>query len=272
MEPTYWVKQGDKPVFEDLVWSRPESRQARGKLLIIGGNRHGFAAPAEAYRSAEATGAGSTRVLLPNALKPVVGVLLEHAEYGASTPSGSFAAQAYGELVLQAAWADGVLLAGDFGRNAETTVLLEKLLTRYDGQLTITHDALDCLAATPRALMEREDTTIVCDLAQLQKLAQNLKLGRAVTFGIGLVQLVELLREVSARQPANLIVKHLDQLAVASGGRVSTTRQTPASGDWRVGTAARAAVWWLQNPTKTFEALTTAVRADSNTDWHPSLK
>jgi hypothetical protein len=266
MEPTYWIKQDDKPVFEDLVWSRPESRQARGKLLIVGGSRHGFAAPATAYQAASAAGAGSTRVLLPDAVKKIVGAFLEHAEYGASTPSGSFAGQAYGELVLQAAWADGILLAGDFGRNTETTVLLEKFLTRYDGQLTITQDAVDCLAATPRVLVDRTGTTIVCDLAQLQKLARSLGLSRAVTFGMGLVQLVELLHEITKRHPGNIIVRHLDHMVVAAGGLVSTTRQAEAGGgDWRVSAAANAAVWWLQNPTKTFAALTTAAYAGDNT-------
>ena len=44
MNHDYWHKQtSSKPLFPELIWSRPENRQLAGKLLIIGGNLHGFA-------------------------------------------------------------------------------------------------------------------------------------------------------------------------------------------------------------------------------------
>ena len=36
-------------------------------------------------------------------------------------------------LLDLAQWADGVLLAGDIGRNSETTVLLETFMSKYHG-------------------------------------------------------------------------------------------------------------------------------------------
>lgn len=75
MDNSYWLKQSNaEPLFPDLIWSRPESKQAAGKLLIIGGNAHGFSAPAEAYVIAGKSGIGSTRVVMPNALKTYRGV------------------------------------------------------------------------------------------------------------------------------------------------------------------------------------------------------
>ena len=43
---TYWHKQGTKPLYPDVIWSKPENKQAAGKLLIIGGHAYGFSAPA----------------------------------------------------------------------------------------------------------------------------------------------------------------------------------------------------------------------------------
>ena len=58
----YWQRQEPgEPLFPDLLWSRPENRQFAGKLLIMGGNAHGFAAPAEAYAHAEKAGIGVAR-------------------------------------------------------------------------------------------------------------------------------------------------------------------------------------------------------------------
>jgi NAD(P)H-hydrate repair Nnr-like enzyme with NAD(P)H-hydrate dehydratase domain len=57
MENTNWLKQtSDKPVFPDLLWSRPENRKYAGKLLIIGGNKHGVAAPGIAFSAAQKAG------------------------------------------------------------------------------------------------------------------------------------------------------------------------------------------------------------------------
>jgi hypothetical protein len=45
---------------------------------------------------------------------------------------------------------------------------------------------------------------------------------------------------------------------VASDGKVSTTPVNKEQ-NWHIELAAYAAVWWLQNPNKSFEALTSSV-------------
>src|SRR5262245_34884782 len=124
MEREYWRKQQPgKLLFPELEWSRPENKAQAGKLLIVGGNQHGFAAPAEAYAVATKTGIGTARVLLPDALQKTVGRILDNGEFAPSTPSGSFSQKALGELLSYSSWADAALLAGDFGRNSETAIL-----------------------------------------------------------------------------------------------------------------------------------------------------
>src|SRR6185369_8603868 len=129
MDRDYWLRQeAGKPLFPELEWSRPENRSQAGKLLIIGGNLHGFAAPAEAYAEATKAGIGTARVLLPDAVQKIVGRFLENGEFAPSTPSGSFSQKALNEWLIHSSWADGVLLAGDLGRNSETAIVLEKFL------------------------------------------------------------------------------------------------------------------------------------------------
>ncbi len=131
MTPEYWHKQPvGKLLFPELEWSRPENKQFAGKLLIVGGNLHGFAAPAEAYAAAAKAGIGTAHVLLPDAIQKVVGHFIENGEFAASTPSGSFSQKALIELLEWCRWSDGVLFAGDLGRNSETAILVEKFLQK----------------------------------------------------------------------------------------------------------------------------------------------
>ena len=259
----FWQKQGSEPLFPALVWSRPENRQHAGKLLIIGGHAHGFAAPAEAYAVADKAGAGSLRVMLPDHIRPqllkfksaILGM-----EFAPSTPSGSFASKALAELLATAGWADGVLLAGDLGRNSETAIVLEKFVSKTNMPLVLTKDSVDYFTSNASPIINRSNTTLVMTIAQFQKLATNAKFATPITFSMGLMQLVEALHSFTIEHPIHIIVKHLDTILVAVNGTVSTTKTDKDLEDsWRVATAARASVWWIQNQTKPFEALTTGI-------------
>jgi len=251
------VKQtSEEPLFPDMLWSKPENKRHAGKLLIIGGNLHGFAAAAEAYSQATKAGIGVARVLLPDALKKTVGRILENGEYAPSTPSGSFSQQALAYWLEQATWADGVLIAGDLGHNSETSILLEKFLDQYDGQVTLSKDAVDYVTSSPAMCNEREHTTLVLSFTQLQKLLTALKYPRHIESTMGLPNLTELLNDFSQTHKFYIVSDHLDHLIVAVDGRVSTTKTN--EDNWQTLTA-HTAVWWLQNPNKPFEAITTAV-------------
>jgi ADP-dependent NAD(P)H-hydrate dehydratase / NAD(P)H-hydrate epimerase len=256
---TAWHKQSpDKPLFQDLIWNKPENRQHAGKLLVIGGNQHEFAAPAEAYQAATKAGIGSAKVLLPSVLQKTIGAVLENGEFAPSNKSGSFSKQALAEWLDFAHWADGVLIAGDLGRNSETAIVLERFLEKYPGQVTITKDALEYFNHQPRKLFERKETTLVASIAQLQKLAGGLGWPTPIKFSMTIAQLAQTLYELTHTHPASIIIEHNGMLFAASGGQVSATKKDVGE-TWRVTTAASASVWWLQNPSKPFEALTTSL-------------
>jgi hypothetical protein len=256
----YWRKQeAGTPLFPDLLWSRPENRALAGKLLIIGGNTYGFAAPAEAYQEATKAGVGIVQILLPDSLRHTVGKVLEAGDFAPVTPSGSVSQRAAPEFLTHAAWADGVLLAGDLGRNSETAILLEKFIESYRGPLTVTKDAADYFTAAPSRLLARGNTTLVISFAQLQRLASAARFPQPFLFELGILQIVERLHQFTLDHPVNFVVKHLSNIFVAINGEVSSTRLTADQELWRVRSSAHASVWWLQNPAKPFEALTSAI-------------
>jgi hypothetical protein len=254
----YWQRQTpEQPLFQDLIWSRPENRRHAGKLLIIGGNLHGFSAAAAAFADADKAGAGHVRVLLPDSLQRTVSKLFPAAEYAPSTPvSGSFARNAQQQWLSESAWADGVLLVGDLGRNSETVVLLESYLHNHKGQVMLVGDALEDCIDNPASVLAREDTTLVATLSQLQKIGTASHSATAFTSDMALAQLVEMLHDFSTRHAANFIVHHGDNLIVAVDGQICTHMVKDVSLTTR---AAHAAVWWLQNPSKTYQALVTSL-------------
>jgi len=261
MSSVYWHKQErGKPLFPDLLWSRPETKRTAGKLLIVGGNLHGFAAAANAHAEAQKAGIGSLRVLLPDALQKTLSKLLPEAVFAPSTASGSLGQKALPDILEHSQWSDGVLLAGDFGRNSETAILLENFVAKSKSPLTITKDAVDYFTNVPQPITNRPGITCVLTMAQLQRLVTSVRFHTAFTFDMDLLRLVDALHTFTGKFSLSIIVQHLDTVFVAVSGQVSTTKTNHDSTEtWRIPTAAHAAVWWLQNPTKPFEALTTSV-------------
>ncbi len=254
---SHWQKQGTEPLFPGLLWSRPETKATAGKLLIIGGTGQEFAGVAEAYTASAKAGAGSVRALLPTSLQKTIAKLFPEVEYGPATPSGSFAVSALAELLAAAAWSDGALIAGDTGNNSETTRLLEAFLQKYSGQLTLCGDSIDMLMSSPSQLLERAESTLVLSFAQLQKLAGASHFDQAFTSDMGLLRLVEVVHDFNKLHQAHLVVRYENSVVVAADGRVSTTDRPddPTAN----ALAAHAAVWWLQNPSDPYAALTTSV-------------
>jgi hypothetical protein len=258
MDNTNWLRQtSETPLFPDILWSRPENRRHAGKLLIIGGNSHGFAAPAAAYSAALKAGIGTARVVLPDSLHKTVGRGVLEAEFAPSTPSGSFSRQALGHLVELSEWADGVLLAGDFGRNSETAVLLESFAQKYSGQLSIAQDAIDYFWNPKSSILNRDNSLLVVNLGKLQKIAKNNRPSTPVLHSMNLHELVTLLADWTNSVPTSFITKHADNLVVAVKGKVSTTPHKEED-NWQVELEAYAATWLVQQPDKPFEAITSA--------------
>lgn len=248
MEHTYWLKQlPSKPLFPEIEWAKPERRDQAGRLLIIGGNKLGFAAVAEGYGSALETGVGEAKVLLPDCLKKSVPPTLLDVIFAGCTPSGGLSKDALPELRAASEWSSGVLLIGDAGRNAETALAYEDFIQGYHGQLTVTRDAIDLVKNNSSLLAERPDTLIVASFAQVQKLFQGLYYPKILTFNMQLLQLVEALHKFTITNPCTILTLHKDTIIVASGGSVITQPWDQPMAIWRGTVATRAACYWLWN-------------------------
>ena len=262
MKTSYWKKQKEIPLYPDIVWSRPETKSGAGKLAIIGGNAHAFGSPGIAWNTANESGVGVVRVLLPDAVKKTVKYVLPDADYAPSNPSGSFSKKSFGEFLEIAQWSDATLLAGDFGRNSETAVLLENFVQKYSGLLTVTHDAADYFKATPRLLITRPNTLLVVSIAQLQKIFINTPVITPITYSMTELQLAEALHNFSEKYPVTIVVKHNDTVFVAQNG--SVVSQDIEDTIWRVKVSSKATVFWLQNPNKVLASSISALAKNDN--------
>ena len=263
MDYSYWQKQEPrKPLFETVAWSRPEQKARAGRLGIVGGSNGMITAPAAAYETANKTGAGDVKVLLPDVMKRKLPPAMTGILFGASNPSGSLSREALNELLALGQWSEGVLLVGDAGRNSETAIIYEQFTHDYNGPLTITRDAVDLLKNTYASLVERRDTLLVMSFAQAQKLFQSLYYPKVLTFSMNLTSFVEALHKFTITYPVALSVLHQNNLVIAYDGKVSSTPWESAMSIWRGDVATRAAVYWLWNPGKVFEAATTSLVAD----------
>lgn len=261
MHHDYWQRQEPgTSLFADITWQKPEQKNLAGKLLIVGGNAHGFAAVAQAYHDATKAGAGECRVVLPDALKKSIDPLALDCVYVPTNASGGITKEALPALKAATAWADGLLFIGDAGRNSETAIVYEQLLQAFPDKTTlITRDALDLIKTLWPTLLERPHTTLVATFAQLQKMFQHVYYPRTLLFSMQLSNVVEALHKFTLTYPAAIVVFHQNQLLVAQKGEVSSTLWEEPMLIWRGSVAAKAAVFAMQFSRQQFQALTSAL-------------
>lgn len=261
MDHTYWRRQLiGEPLFPDIEWNRPEQKTKAGRLAIIGGNKHGFAAIATAYSEAEEAGAGQIRAILPDGLKKVIPPTILGTVYVPMNPSGGMSKEGIPELIAAAQWSDVTLLIGDNGRNSETAIGLEALVSQTDRPLVITRDAFDSLRHISQGIVDRENTTLILSFAQLQKLFQTVYYPKILSFSMQLAQLVEALHKFTITYPITIVTFHQSQLVVAHGGEVVTQEFDQPMMIWRGTTATKAACYMMWNPSKPLEAITASIQ------------
>ena len=255
MDHTYWRRQlPSKPLFPELEWSKPERRDQAGKLLVVGGNKLGFAGVAEAYGQALNTGVGEVKVLLPDCLKKSIPPTMVDVIFAACTTSGGLAKDGLPELTAASEWAGSALLIGDAGRNAETALAYEEFVAKFAGQLTVTRDAIDLVKNDPRLLAERPNTLLVASFAQVQKLFSGLYYPKVLTFSMQLLQFVEALHKFTITYPCTIMTLHTDTLVIAHGGEIVTQPWQEPMAIWRGSVATNAAAYWLWNPAEPMKA------------------
>jgi NAD(P)H-hydrate repair Nnr-like enzyme with NAD(P)H-hydrate dehydratase domain len=254
----YWQQQAEKPLFPDILWSRPQQRSMAGRLAIIGGHGGGFAAVAHAYGVATEAGIGTVRAILPDSVKRQVNANVNTYVVQSNT-SGGFSRDAFNDFRAACSWADVCLLIGDNGRNPETAMVFERLLGDSNKQLVITRDSVDLLRLVSSAVCERPNTTLIVSFAQLQKLFRAIYFPKLLVFSMQLAQLVETLHKFTMSYPTAVVTYHQNYLVIAHDGRVVTSQLAEPMMIWRGTIAARAATYLCWTPHKPLESITTSL-------------
>ena len=247
----FWQKQDpEKPLFENILWNKPERKT--GKIVIIGGNKNGFAAVAKAYEVSRKMPVEEVKIVLPDSLKKTLPTNVFDATFAESNPSGSFAKNALPMLDAAASFANATILIGDSGVNAETSELFANFIRQNPGPITITRDAADALANSAEDILNRENIHLVLSISQLQKFSRNVYYPRAITLSMAAPQLAETLHKFTLTFPVSLTVWHAGQIFFAKNGDVFSQDFDQPMRVWSGEIAVRETVWTLWNERKDF--------------------
>ena len=255
----FWKKQdAENPLFGDVIWSRPENKKLRKKLLIVGGNPHSFTKIAASYQRAIESGIGECRVVLPDKLEKVIGHTIEDVKFLPSSGFGGISSESVSMLHEYSTWADGIYFPGELGGGSQTSLFIEKFVTQSNLPIVLAGDSLDALAQNLENLFDREDTLVIAEFDQLQKITPKLGIGSALTNSMGLLQLVDILHQITQERQSIIMTNHQGNTIVAMYGEVSSTRLANGP-SWQISLGTRAAVFFLQYPQKPFEAITSSL-------------
>lgn len=257
---SYWHRQAaGSALFPDIEWNRPERRDQAGRLGIVGGNKLGFSAVADSYAIASESGVGEVRVLLPDALRKSVPPSMTDVLFAPTNHSGGLANEAATELASLSEWADVLLFSGDAGKNSQTAILYESLITKREKPSVITRDAIDLLQNSFQSILDNPQVTFVASFAQVQRLFRAVYYPKMLTFSMQLAQFVEVLHKFTLTYPVSVVTLHAEQLIIAHGGEVVSQVWNDPMRIWRGHTAARAASYLVWTPQAPLKALASSI-------------
>jgi hypothetical protein len=251
MTSDFWRKQDpEKPLFPDVLWGKPERRDAAGRLVIVGGNSHGFAAVAANFITATRVGVGDVKIILPESLKktlpPAVKTQFADVVFAPANQSGGLAQEAIGDLRAAANFAGTLLFIGDSGQNSETATLLETFLRENNEiPVVLARDAIDLIKNSAELVLNREKTHLVVSLGQLQKLSRAVYYPRVITFSQGLNQIAETLHKFTTTYPIAITLWHTGFLFIAKNGQVISQKFDQPMRMWSGEIATRETAWSL---------------------------
>ncbi len=224
----YWKKQGLQPLYPEVDLGRPEQRRLAGKILIIGGNKNAFFTVANAMSVAYKIGAGEVRVLMPSSVKGQVPITPEVYFAPAEKGSGAFGKESVTEMLVLADWADTIIVIGDVGKNAETTVALSDFLRSCNKPVYLTRDAVD--AVTPEvvdwSMLREAKTSLLLTMPQLQKMFRTMYYPKVISLSMPTNQLIEALHKFTLSYQIILVTFHNGQIIIAQDGNIITEALT----------------------------------------------
>jgi hypothetical protein len=227
-----------------------------GRLLIVGGQKNQFNLVQAVFQMAEAAGIGEAQAALPDALRRAIGEA-GFAWFVPTSTSGSLGKAALGELLHHAADFDALVLGANLTTNAETGIMIERLLREYEGRVIITEEAIRILKFEPSLITGNPRVLVVATMSGLFELANNHHVPLAIKPNRGVVGKIEVVQQVAAISRCAYCIFD-SEIIVTTGDSTSLTALTSSLSDLPAITIGVAATFWLQQPSQPYEALTTA--------------
>jgi NAD(P)H-hydrate repair Nnr-like enzyme with NAD(P)H-hydrate dehydratase domain len=255
MTPEF-IRQDSEPLYPKVLWNRPVARSGAGRLLLVGGHKQEFSQVTTVHQYALAAGVGQSTVVLPDSLR---GLLAEMPDtlFVPSSVSGSLGRAALADVLEAAEDYDGLGIGGSLSNNSETAILIESTLAKAGRPIALYDDAFDILQFHLPLITDQPNHLAIVTMQQIFKIAGVLAIPITIKKGAGLVNKLEIIRDVVAASKCDYVV-YGSELIVATEGQMTVT-----ACPMRLATVPPAifgvtTAFWLQNQSRPLEGLTTA--------------
>jgi hypothetical protein len=193
-----------------------------------------------------------------------------------SSPSGSLGTEALGRILELSEEMDAVALGASLSNNSHTTILTERLVSELERPIILFGDALVSLQHQVDTFVQNPDCLVILTMPEVFKLAGQLRVPITIRRDGGLVNKLEIVRDLAAASRCQYVVYGTE--IIIPGAEESIV--TPVN--YRLGLlpAAYYAVlgtMWLQNRVHRTQGLATGAwllrelsTVIGNTD-HPSI-
>lgn len=252
-----FIRQTERPIFEDLVWMKPEKVTDDQQIIIMGGHAQALQAPMQLFNACEQQKL-EISILLPDVVKKTLstGTAQSGLLFAPSTPAGSFSLTGFEEIMTTIEAYNFLLLAGDLSSNQETKQLLSKITTEFKDFKIATENILKSLSLAD--LMKAQNLILILNSNQLKPLIeQRTKLSYSPNLPTD--AFVKILKALKTE--LNLIIFHNQHLFIKIEQQICASQMSlkfDFNQDKQFHLASLIAYYLTYNPSNMFANLVTA--------------
>ena len=246
MDIPKFIRQDEKPLYPKILWNRPVSRRGAGRLLIPGGHTGEFSFPTSLFQAAIASGIGECTVALPDALVKLLGGA-SGVTFVPSSTSGSLGQEATGLLLHMAEEYDAMLLGASLSNHSQTTILLETLIRESSIPLILIDDSISLLGHQAELLVGNDNHLLIVTMPQIFKLAGRLGVPIRIKRDGGLINKLEIVRDISNVSKCTYVVWGSEIIIAARGRELIVTPMNHRISQLPAVLYAALSAFWIQN-------------------------
>ncbi len=219
--PVHFTRQTDTPLYPKVLYNRPITRSGGGRLLIVGGHSGEFSLPTAIHQFATAAGVGEATAVLPDNLAKFLGGAPGTA-FAAASSSGSLGREALGRILELSEDADAVAIGASLSNNSNTAMLIERLITELEQPVIVFDEGLVALKHHITTVTDNPQALIIATMAEVFKLCTALNVSISIRPGGGLMNKLEIIRDLAAASKCAYAVFGTE-IVVAAGGELIVT-------------------------------------------------